>query len=243
MASQQPTQTPNSAATTIIAVVLLAAMLLGGYALIQRGSASPSPIEAGGTAVPSSGWPTIGPTFTPLPTATLLATATSIPAPTSTPAPTPIVINKERVGELAVMVITVSATQRLKSDEAKVLGFNLPFTSESITVEYVARVKLGVKNGEIEYRPTGKSVSVKVPSIEILSIEPDWQASRIVDTDTRFFNSKSAELQKDAWAAAQDAIRKRVLSDTELLTQARAFVALSLKDSLRDLGFTTVVVP
>jgi hypothetical protein len=247
--SNQPSDQPRSTLATVVGAIVLAAILLGGYVLIQRGGGSPTAqVSSSSSATPDTSWPTTGPTFTPQPSATPHATATAQPTatalPTATPLPTaiPIVINKQQVGELAVMVVTVSSIQTIRGEDAKLFGIPVPLTSESITVEYVVRVKLGVKYDQIQYRPNGQSVSVNVPAIEILSIEPVWDKSKIVGTDQRFIGSNLTEMQKKAWEAAHEKIKQRVLGDTELLAQAQMFIELILKDNLRNLGFTTVSI-
>lgn len=214
----------------IMAGVLLIAVAALAWQQIGAGQAASAPTA---TAEP---WPTVAPTFTPQPTPTVA------PSPTARPAPTPIVISQRAVAELALLDLRVSAVQVLRGEDARLGGITLPGTAEQITVEYVARVKVGIPYDKVTFVADGASVRVGLPPIEILSIEPDWGASRVLDTEQRLIASDTSELQRRAWASAQEEIRARVLRDTGLLATARRYAAYVIEENLRKLGFTTVVV-
>lgn len=230
----QPTNhVANLLWTGLVAVVMLGALWLGSQFLSP--SQGREAVDATPVTMSNEPWPTTLATFTPIPT--------SSPQPTVTPspAPTPIVIKKERIAEIAVMEMTLSAAQITESAAIRLANtVNVPFTRERIAVEYIANVKIGLDYNQIDFQVQGPAVEVTLPQVQVLSIEPDWEASRIIDTDQRLIGSNVSELQKQAWAEAQARIKQRILNDAKLMEEARYYTRLLLQEHLQELGFTAI---
>lgn len=230
----------NGLTTTLLTVLLTSAILVGVWYAFQR----PAPPDT--PPVASAAWPTALATFTPVvvSTATALPQPTVAPAPTAKPAPTPITINQQRIAELATMSITLSTAQETQGEDAKVLGIPTAWLNgrDSVVVEYVAKVKLGIDSNAIKYEPDGTEVKVSLPPVEVLGIEPVWAKSRIIASEQRFIGSNSIGSETEAWKKADGQIRAHVLNDSELLNTARQFTRLQIEEQLRKLGFTTVIV-
>lgn len=225
--------------TTIAVSVVLAALLLGGVWLLSQAFAGGRDLATGasatGTAEP---WPAVPPTFTPLiaPTTTLVPT----PAPTMTPAPTPIIINQQRLGNLETFAVTMSTVHTETRTALEIAGLEL--SRDSVTINYVARVTLGVNFEDITFDTDGAAVTVDIPPVKILSVTPDWERSKPIGSETAIINNQMAAVVQEAWKKADLAIRADVAADEELQQLAQSYTELLLEKHLRELGFEQITI-
>lgn len=234
--SNNPFRGQTMLLSMLVAAIFLAILwFLAGFQDRSQMAASPSPQPE--TSEP---WPTREPILTPvvIPTVTLVPTQ----QPTPSPVPTIIKISEERIGRLESFAVTMSTVRVERKDVWQVAGFTLPFGRDTISVEYYARVTLGIQYKDIEFSPNGSSVVVKIPKAQILNVEPLWDRLRIIDSDPALFNSKIPQTTTEAWKQADAQIRNAVETDSELKDLAQHYAGLLVKDQLRELGFEHIEI-
>lgn len=238
MTSNRPeTSSAFDRPTTIAISVALALALLGAMWLIGQAFAGPA-ATAGPTATPEP-WPTLPATLTPTvaaPTATLVVP----PTPTMTPAPTPIMINQQRLGNLETFAVTMSTVHTETRTALEIAG--LEISRDSVTINYVARVTLGVVFEDITFDTDGAAVTVNIPPVKILSVTPDWERSKPIGSETAIINNQMAAVVQEAWKKADLTIRAAVAADEELQQLAQSYTELLLEKHLRELGFERITI-
>lgn len=109
----------------------------------------------------------------------------------------------------------------------------------------VARIGAGVDLGRMgtdsfEVDEESGSVTVRLPTPEILFVEVDNEATQVYDRETGLFTSGDPRLESDARAAAEDVLVQAAL-DRGILQMAEDNAEKALREFLLGLGYERVV--
>lgn len=133
----------------------------------------------------------------------------------------------EGVSELASVSYSYTNMARFENSE-EFYGVKLPFTTKSFILTYDGVIKAGVNLKDASVKVLGKTVTVTLPASKILSHEIDENSVKIFDEKTSVFNPFTVE-DFTAFQAAQKAVMEKKAEERELLTQANAKAADSVK--------------
>lgn len=165
-------------------------------------------------------------------------TVSSLP-PSPTP-PVVTILGLEKITELATIktpVVAAVEVANVPDDWRERLG-----VSERIVMIVYGTAKTGFdlnKVKEDDLWTDGKRVQLYLPSPELLSLELDFEKSRIVDYDRTMLMPQDPDIQAKALALAQAEL-KQSAQDANVKRLAKDFARAYFADHLRSLGFEEV---
>ena len=116
--------------------------------------------------------------------------------------------------ELATLRVDYTDEGKYTGDPKKVFGFNVPFTSKEMRINYSGIIKIGPdlqKRLDIDLNNDASKVNVTIPHSEILSHEIDESSMKFVYIKNGVFNSvtpeNANELRKDTKAKKEKSIK------------------------------------
>lgn len=116
---------------------------------------------------------------------------------------------------------------------------------DSLRLFAVARIGAGVDLGGLTVRDVsvdeGGVVELQVPSAVILYVDPDEDATQVLDRDVGFFTSGDPGLESDVRRIADEVLVDNAI-EAGILEQAEANARSVLTDFLLSLGYRDVVV-
>lgn len=220
-----------------ITTILITLGVVGAFWLftnrdvIQTASAAAEP---SGTAV-AQAWPTVPPTFTPVPT------KSAIIVPSATPIPAPSI---RQLSELAVIEYTLSSIRTAEGPDGNRL--KELFGKDGVTVRAVGRVRVSVpfKKLEVELsmRPDGRAIDVQLPKLVVSGVEILLEQSTIINARQRWVLSDYPGLELQALSLAKNDMYNQVATSPEMIGLATEIARLRVIDHLRELGFTDITV-
>ncbi|MFZ5918275.1 MAG: DUF4230 domain-containing protein [Chloroflexota bacterium] len=232
----------------VVALILLAALAVGGYWLWVRETPTPAATIAAATRA----WPTVvtatptvthPPTTTPTPTPTVTATPrpTHTRTATPTPTPTPILIDFEELGKLVTVKYKLQTISVVEEPEDRwVVRL---FGENKIALVATGEVMAGVDMSSLaaeDVSVQGASVRLIMPPAEIVSVGLIPGESWVYD--------RKLNILKPNWQIEQQAQEQAVASlrqwsiDNGILEQAEAVFTARIEAFLRRLGFTEVTI-
>jgi len=166
----------------------------------------------------------------------------SLPEPEPPPPPVVTIQGVRKLAELATVEYTVVVdvtNERIPDDFRQYLG-----AKEEILLLVYGKVKAGFDLNELKEEDLwrdGTRVQLHLPAPEILSIELDYESTRVVHYEKSLLVSNDPTLQGETLQIAQEAIREAALKEG-ILDKAREYGELFFENHLRELGFTEVHV-
>jgi hypothetical protein len=86
-----------------------------------------------------------------------------------------------------------------KKDSQEIKGWKIPLTQKSIIIQYDGIVKAGIKDlTKAKIIEKGNTIVVKLPAVEITSVELDNDSLKVLDEKNNIFNPISVEDTNDA---------------------------------------------
>lgn len=253
---QQSNGSPFSARpyslVAIAALIALAIVVIGVIAalsIVSRPSSPPAPIAERPTVIQTVEkliviTATPSPTVPPTPTPTSTSTPTPKPTPTSTPTPTPLPPPKwNALGDLSVIEYTASTVVELSRSRPGISG--VLFGADRIVLMAVARIRTGVDLSEIQpsdVQISGRSIRVRVPRAQVLTVELLPEASRVFDSQRSWLFSEYEGLELEALDEARRRLRAEAERNTAMLEIAETMARLQLAEFLRKAGFEQVEI-
>lgn len=116
---------------------------------------------------------------------------------------------------------------------------------DSVRMFAVARIGAGVDLGDVTVRDVTVGddgvVELQVPAATILYVDPDEEATQVLERDTGFFTGGDPGLESDVRRIADEVLVDNAL-DAGILGQAEDNARSVLTDFLLSLGYTDVIV-
>jgi hypothetical protein len=183
-------------------------------------------------------------TPTPGPTNTPTATPTSTPTPTltPTPTPTPIVVNPrlKALGRLETAQYVMQVVVDLEREPGNI--WQQAFGTDQLLLIAEGQVVAGFDLDKIKPEDVvvqGTSVSLTLPSPEILYFGVDEDKTYVYERKTGFLTRPDETLETEARRRAQAEVLNWAL-DHQVFEKAEEFGVFYLDSFLRSLGFTDV---
>ncbi|MCS6848217.1 MAG: DUF4230 domain-containing protein [Anaerolineae bacterium] len=256
--SNSPFWTRPYALVIAAAIVALAVVVIGVVAALSiasRPAAQPAPVAERPivvqtvekliiiTATPA---PTEPPTPTPVPTATPTpeptptSTATPVPTPTPTPLPPP---RWSELGDLSTVEYTASTVVERSRQRQGIGGVLLG--SDRVVIMALGKIRAGVDLSKIkpsDVQINGKSIKIKVPRAQVLTVELLPEASRVFDSQRSWLFSEYEGLELEALDEARRKLREEAERNVAMLEIAETMTRLQLAEFLRKAGFEQVEI-
>jgi len=130
----------------------------------------------------------------------------------------------QEVNDLAVMEYNYTKVGKFENS-LTLNGWNIPLTKKSFLLTYAGQLKAGVRMDQAEVDVKGKTITVLLPEVEILSNIIDEKSIEVYDETKNIFNPISIEdytafatQQKDK--VADEAVENGLLSEAATKSQS-----------------------
>jgi hypothetical protein len=177
-------------------------------------------------------------TFTPFPTTTPVPTLT--PAPTPTPVPPP---QWRSLGNLSTVEYNSSTIVERQRPKPGIAGTLLG--EDRIMLMAVGRVRAGVDLAKIkdsDVQIEGNRIRLRLPKVEVFSVELLPNQSRIYDSERSWLFSQYEGLELEAMEEARLKLLAEARADTQMLKIAESMARLQLREFLEKAGFERVEI-
>jgi hypothetical protein len=233
-----------AAAFAIVAIGVIAAL-----AIASRPASPPTPMAERPIVVQTvekliiiTATPT--PTEPPTPTAPPTATPTPEPTPTPTPTPTPLPPPKwNALSDLSTLEYTASTVVELSRTRQGIGGVLLG--ADRVVLMAVGRIRAGVDLSRIkssDVQINGRSIKIKVPRAQVLTVELLPEASRVFDSQRSWLFSEYEGLELAAMDEARRKLRAEAERNAAMLEITETLTRLQLAEFLRQAGFEQVEI-
>lgn len=184
------------------------------------------------------------PTEPPTPTASPTATPTPEPTPTLTPTPTPLPPPKwNALGDLSSIEYTASTVVEMSRPRQGIGGLLLG--ADRVALMAVGRIRAGVDLSKIkpsDVQINGRSIKIKLPRAQVLTVELLPEASRVFDSRRSWLFSEYEGLELEAMNEARRKLRAEAERNAAMLEMAETMTRLQLAEFLRKAGFEQVEI-
>jgi hypothetical protein len=177
-------------------------------------------------------------TFTPFPTVTPEPTATSAPTPTPMPPP-----QWRSLGNLSTIEYNNSTVVERARPKPGIAGPLLG--NDRIVLMAMGRVRAGIDLSKISERDVqiqGNRIRVRLPKVEVFSVELLPNESRIYDSERSWLFSQYEGLELEAMEEARLKLLSEARADTQMLRIAESMARLQLREFLEKAGFEQVEI-
>ncbi len=233
-----------AAALAIVAIGVVAAL-----SIASRPASSPMPtaeqpivVQTVEKVIVITATPT--PTEPPTPTASPTATPTPMPTPTLTPTPTPLPLPKwSALGDLSSVAYTASTVVEMSRPRQGIGGVLLG--ADRVVLMAAGRIRAGVDLSKLkpsDVQINGRSIKLKLPRAQVLTVELLPEASRVFDSQRSWLFSEYEGLELEAMSEARRKLRAEAERDAAMLEMAETMTRLQLAEFLRKAGFEQVEI-
>lgn len=236
-----------TAAVAALAIVVIG--VVAALSIASRPASQPAPIAERPTVVQTVEKLIII-TATPIPTEpptpTALPTETPAPEPTPTPTPTPTPLPPPKwnaLGDLSTVEYTASTVVELSRPRRGIGGVLLG--TDRVVLMAMGRIRAGVDLSKIkpsDVHINGRSIKIKVPRAQVLTVELLPEASRVFDSQRSWLFSEYEGLELEALDEARRKLRAEAERNAAMLEIAETMTRLQLAEFLRKAGFEQVEI-
>lgn len=99
-----------------------------------------------------------------------------------------------------------------EKDSKEIKGWKIPLTEKSFIIQYDGVVKAGIKDlTKAKITEQGKTIVIKLPEVEITSVEIDNDSFELLDQKNNIFNPISIEDTNDAQKEMKNKMEKQAI--------------------------------